>query len=146
MDVARALIELNKKYNPPDGSGHKISLAIIGGHGTEDSIRFGGDDERHALLSQDLQGRGIQRTGEFFEDKPTFILVSCSTGADKGIGQKLSEVMGAKVIAPKIPTHIREYYVGKRRGGNFRFNARYADDKKEGDIRSVYVGGEELSQ
>ena len=143
MDVARALIALNKKYNPADGNGHKISLAIIGGHGTENSIRFGGGDERHALFTPDLMGRGVQRTSEFFEGNPTFILVSCSTGADKGIGQKLSEVMGAKVIAPKVPTSIDEYQVGKRRGGKFRFNARYFDDYKEGGVKRVYVGGNE---
>ncbi len=143
IDVARALIEFNKRYNPLDGNGHKISLAIIGGHGTQDSIRFGGDDERHALFTQDFQGRGVQRTSEFFEENPTFILVSCSTGADKGIGQKLSEVMGAKVIAPKVPTSIAEYQVGKRPGGKFRFNAKYVGDKKGGEVKSVYVGGDE---
>lgn len=142
MDVARALIDLNRRYNPADGSGHKISLAIIGGHGTENSIRFGGDDDRHALFTEDLQGRGVQRTSEFFKDNPTFILVSCSTGADKGIGQKLSEIMGAKVIAPKVPTSISKYQVGKRKGGKFRFNAEYTKD--EGDTKSVYVGGQEI--
>lgn len=139
IGVARALLKCSKKYNPPGEKGHKISLAIIGGHGSRDSIRFGVGRDRDFLFIDDLMGKGVQKTSEFFEANPTIILVSCSTGADKGIGQKLSEVMGAKVIAPKTPTNISEIQVGKRRGGKFRFNAKYRSEEK--DVRSVYVGG-----
>lgn len=136
--VARALLKLNKKYNPPDGSGHKISLAIIGGHGTENSIQFGGKGESNSLYLEDLTGKGAQKTNKFFEENPTIILVSCSTGVDKGIGQKLSKVLGARVIAPMVPTNVNEFRVSKRLDIKPRFNVIYNKD----DAKSVFVGGE----
>jgi len=143
MDVAKTLIRMNKKYNPPDGSGHKISLAIIGGHGTENSIRFGGEDERHALHLQDLMGKGIRKAGQFFDENPTIILVSCSTGADKGIGHELSAKLGAKVIAPKVPTNITALYAGRNRGQNkFRFNAKYATEES----KNTFVVGNHIER
>jgi hypothetical protein len=140
IGIARALIKLNKKYNPPNKKGHKISLAIIGGHGTENSIQFGGKEEINILHAKDFMGRGVQRTSEFFEKNPTFLLFSCSTGVENGIGQKLSETMNAKVVAPKIPTNISEIQVGMRPGREFRFSVKYFD-KGEKDVRSVYAAG-----
>ena len=138
MDVAKSLVKLNRKYNPPDGSGHKIQLAIIGGHGTENSIRFGGEDDRHVLYTQDLMGKGTEKASQFFDDNPTIILVSCSTGADAGIGQELSKKIGAKVIAPKVPTNITALYASRNRGQErFRFNAKFADEKQ----RNTFVAG-----
>ncbi len=144
IGLARALIRLNRKYNPPNKKGHKISLAIVGGHGTENSIRFGGNEERDTLYLKDLMGKGAKRTSEFFEESPTIILISCSTGVDRGIGQKLSKVMGAKVIAPRVPTNIQEIQVGRRRKGKFRFNAKYESEEK--DTKSVYVAGAEMQK
>lgn len=115
QDVARQLISLSRKY----GERHKISFAFIGGHGTEKSIKFGGDKERNTLFISDLEGRGVQRTKNFFEPHPTIVLISCSTGAEKGIGYELSQKFGAKVIASKVPTNIRE--------ANFLLSGDYPD-------------------
>lgn len=139
IDIARALIKFDRRYNP-GGKGHKISLAIIGGHGSENTIKFGGQDERHRLRIQDLMGSGIQNTSRFFEEGPTIILASCSTGANKGIGQEMSEKIGAKVIAPKEPTNLTEIQVGRKRGGRWRFNARYWDKTE----KAVYMGRENI--
>ncbi|MFA6552678.1 MAG: hypothetical protein WCT19_04240 [Candidatus Paceibacterota bacterium] len=141
MDIARILIKLNKHYNPDDGMGHKISLLILGGHGTEDSIQFGGRDERHSLFMNDLFGGGVQKTNRFFEENPTIILSSCSTGAEGGIGQELSKKFGAKVIAPKVPTNLRAIHGSKNRGQDkFRFNALYASGET---TKSLYRMGQE---
>jgi len=128
-DIARALITLDKKYNPSDKKGHKISLAIIGGHGSEDHIEFG-KDEKDDLYLKDLVGKGVQRTSNFFEENPTVILISCSTGREQGMGPQLSEVMGARVIAPKANVNIRTITAMKQNDGKFIFNAEYEDVKK----------------
>jgi hypothetical protein len=142
-DVARNLIKLDRKYNPSDGSGHKVSLAIIGGHGTENTIRFGGDDDRHVLRTEDLLGKGTAKASQFFEVNPTIILVSCSTGAEKGIGQELSEKFGAKVIAPKIPTNISGLHASRNRGqSKFRFNATFRDK----EAKNMHVAGQETKK
>lgn len=137
QDIARVLIKSEKKYNP-EGKGHKISLLILGGHGSEDSIHFGGWYKRNILYLEDLAGRGVGRTNRFFEKNPTFILASCSTGADRGIGQELSKTFGAKVIAPKVPTNVEKFYAGKRPGGKWRFNAQFIVKGSE----TVYMQGE----
>jgi hypothetical protein len=142
IDIARALIKFDKKYNLPGGKGQKISLLIIGGHGTEKSIQFGDkSDEMHRLVSSDLGGRGLHKTGKFFEDNPTIILESCSTGANRGIAQELSDIFDAKVIAPEVPTTVMSYHASKRRGQErFRFHARYLTfDGK--DVKNVYNDG-----
>ncbi len=142
-DIARVLIKLNKRYNPPDGIGHKISLLILGGHGEKNNINFGGYEDRsdpsRSLSASDLMGRGVKKTSQFFEDNPTIILSSCSTGTEGGIGQELSEKFKAKVLAPKKPTGLLGIYASKRRGqNNFRFNVAYTDS----DSKKLYKSGE----
>ena len=99
FDIGRKLVNLRRRYPQ-----HKISFAVIGGHGTKDSIKFGGNDEKHSLYVEDFIGKG--RIREFFEENPSIVLISCSTGVEGGIGQELSQVMGANVLAPKTPTNI----------------------------------------
>lgn len=129
FEVVRALIRLKRKYGP-------ISFAVIGGHGTKDSIKFGDSaHQRNILRVQDLRGRGARRASEFFQPKPTIILVSCFTGIDRGMGQQLSEMIGAKVIAPQIDTslHSIEPVV---KDGQLDFRVRYLKGKTR-----VYRGG-----
>lgn len=164
IDVARALIKANRWY----GARHRISFAVIGGHGESDRIRFGRNQklrvartttwedyidpmhpaqlrflERHGssslpptnlfppanlyndfldcLRSEDLQGQGAKKAFTFFESHPTIILESCSTGAEKGIGQALSQLGGAEVIAPDTPTATRGISVTKGEDGRLIF-------------------------
>ena len=122
-DVARALIGLNKTY----GDHHKISFAIIGGHGMKDTINFGGGEfARNYLFSKDLQGKGVRRTGGFFEPEATVVLASCSTGEQEGIGQTLSENFGMKVIAPNMPTAL-DAILPKFVNGKIDFDVKYYD-------------------
>lgn len=128
FDIARALLKLKRWYQP------KISFAFIGGHGTENSIQFGNKRrDINDLLAEDLKGRGVQRTSEFFVPNPTIILNSCSTAADEGIGEKLSEMIGAEVLALKTSSAIISITVNKK-DGRLYFKI---EGKKKGDIRAI---------
>lgn len=107
LDVAKQLITLDRRYGEPKG-GNKISFAVIGGHGNENVIVFGGDDERHRLLKSDLQGKGVGRSTSFFTENPTLIIVSCSTGKEGAIAQELSAALHATVIAPDGNTSLKD--------------------------------------
>lgn len=144
QEIARRLISLDRWY----GKNHKISFAFVGGHGTEDTIRFGGLKERNTLFTEDFAGRGVRKTNKFFEPKPTIILVSCSTGAEKGIGQKLSETLGAKVIAPKVPTNLRHADVSLNER-ELVFKVTYGKGwgvTERIDEKGVYVGGKPVGE
>ncbi|HSX19299.1 MAG TPA: hypothetical protein VLE91_04170 [Candidatus Saccharimonadales bacterium] len=133
-DIGRKLIDLRKRYGK-----QKISFAVIGGHGTETSIEFGGDDPKHILKAEDLKGRGVGRTSEFFEPHPTIVLVSCSTGAKNGIAQQMSETIGANVVAPAGETNIKDFKVSFTNDDRLILDAQYRDSKDESTM--VYNSG-----
>lgn len=137
QDIARALITLQKKYNPNNYEEKRVAFAIVGGHGTPNTIQFGSGLEREVLLITDLMSKGVQRTGGYFKKDSTIILVSCSTGANKGIGQSLSEKLGIKVIAPEVPTNIKKITaeIGDQK---IEFSVSYNNDQKK-----VFVAGQE---
>src|SRR5258708_7356774 len=101
IDVVRRLSTFKKNYVP-------ATFAFIGGHGEPDLIQFGslGGEGRYGLRSEDLIGRGSERSRQFFVDNPTIILVSCSTVTKKGSAQKLSERLAATIISPETPTSM----------------------------------------
>jgi len=139
QEIARRLISLDKWY----GKSHKISFAFIGGHGTENSIKFGGEAPRNSISIDDLAGHGVKKTNKFFELNPTIVLVSCSTGAERGIGQKLSEMLNAKVIAPKAPTALRRANVFLEKD-QLVFEVSYGNKfglPDKDDSKQTYVGG-----
>lgn len=141
IDIARKLIELDRRY----GAQHKISFAIIGGHGTENSIQFGDYSyhETNKLLTEDLMGYGVRRTKHFFEEKPTIILESCSTGARSGIGQKLSRQIGARVIAPAQPSNTKSLH-GSIKQGKLIIDAEYYDTATGQPVKKyAYTEGDE---
>jgi hypothetical protein len=123
LEVVKKLLGLNKKY----GENHKISFAIIGGHGGEHAIGFGPwKGDKGSLLQEDLLGKGAPRTSQFFEPNPTIVLVSCSTGVEGGIAQQLSETLDARVIAPDVPTNLSDINVTTEEG-QIKFNIEYWD-------------------
>lgn len=103
IDIARHLLDLDKKY----GAEHKISFAVIAGHGQENKIQFGPWWGHFSALSKvDIgSGKGIRRVKDFFVEDPSIVFFSCSTGAEEGIAQELSQTLGAEVMAPNKPTH-----------------------------------------
>ena len=126
IEIARRLIGFDRRYSEK----HKISFAFIGGHGTESTIKFGGGKSINILHIEDLAGRGVKRSSKFFEDYPTIVLISCSTGADKGIGEKLSETLGARVVAPDRPTNINRIKVMVSRKGLY-FDVEYREEESK---------------
>ena len=139
QEIARKLIRLDRKY----GEHNKIAFAFIGGHGDKDQILFGGPERRNSLFLEDLTGRGVGRTGEFFESHPTIVLVSCSTGAESGIGQELSKVLGAKIIAPSVPVNLKNIEAILTSEG-IDFKVEYDTKDQSQDIGKVYSLGEKI--
>ena len=137
--AARSLLGFNKKY----GDKQKISFAIIGGHGSKDSIEFGdmtaGDNG--TLQTDNLGGIGVRRSlsNEFFVENPTIILNSCSTGAIFGIGQNISKKINCELIAPYKPTNLSRIEFTIDDKNKLHFNVRYADGE---DVDIRYVGGQ----
>ena len=138
VGVAKALLKLDKKY----GAEQKIEFMILGGHGTENMIQFGaGDSSSSSLSAEDLMGPGSARASGFFSKNPTVMLFSCSTGVEGGIAHKLSERIGATVIAPDIPTAPSEIFV-KDDGNRLEFSVEYSrDDGSRGNPAQRYTRG-----
>jgi hypothetical protein len=115
--LGRAVVHAHSHYG-------KINFAIIGGHGTPFSIRFGKYDK---LTAKDVRnGKGIQRSKELFVDNPSIALISCSTGQGKGsIAQRISQI-GAFVGAPKDTTYT-ESITATKEGDNIRLAATYSE-------------------
>lgn len=131
-EIARRLIALNKRYG-------KISFAIVGGHGTSETIEFSEGKEKVTYLhSEDLKGKGVARTSQFFIENPTIILASCATGQEGGIGQRLSEVFGCKVIAPDKPAHF-ESIEAQIDNGKVDFTVEYSEESEK-----EYLGGKKI--
>lgn len=130
----RTLIK-SKREHP----GHKISFAIIGGHGTPDSIQFGSnpleEKGRTHLHAEDLRPAHTRGVGNFFKSDATLILESCSTGTEGGVGAQLNELFGFKIKAPKKPAstaHIEPFITGS---GQIDFSVDYSTE--DGDAMDI---------
>jgi len=103
FDVVRMLMNLDKKY----GIKQKIQFMIIGGHGTKDSIYFGGSNSNHQLKTGDLKHQKARHLSSCFVENPSIILHSCETGLEDGIAQEISQLLHGEVIAPDSSTTFR---------------------------------------
>jgi len=138
-ELEQAQIRADRAY----GEQHKIEFAFIGGHGEPGSIQFGGSNgyatvSEHVIGMEELgiDGRGI--IPKYFEPEPTLILDSCSTGEQDGIGERMSS-LGAKVIAPEIPTNLKSVTVTRdTETGKLVFVIEYKDP----DVEQTYTGGQ----
>ncbi len=98
-------INMRRKYREADA-------AIIGGHGTEGEIAFGNskDGDDPSLTKAMFDHPLAKRTGRWLKQGAPILLFSCSTGAQNGIAQKMSETYDhvTRVVGPEIPTAPRE--------------------------------------
>ncbi len=135
IDFARKMIELDEK----NGTSNKISFLILNAHGEENSFLLSRkqDGSARTVTSETLDGKGVQRMKDFFVNKPEIVLLSCSTGAEMGIGQKISEKFDAHVVAPIKPTAIKDFSVEFDNADRPQFNVVFSDS----ETHREYVGG-----
>lgn len=129
--MARDFVALDKRY----GATNKISFAVIGGHGEENTIFFGdgrskGRFQDRTFEKEDLQGQGVQRVAAFFEPNPNIVLISCSTGNEEAIGQEISRTLAAEVIAPERPGSLKDINVSYDENDRVIFNVEFSVDEK----------------
>jgi hypothetical protein len=128
-DLAKSFIHTKNRYAP------KLSFAIVGGHGTKDSIQLGNffvSPNIPADLETDhLNSSSAEKLKDFFNEDASIVLISCSTGANQGIGQKLSEKFGLTVIAPNKDAHVSKIDTDQTQSGDLKFNVKYSVDTME---------------
>jgi len=127
-DILKKLVNLKNFFNK-EGNGHKISFAIIGGHGDKSSIKFGSRDSSDGVFNiEDLEDQSIINIREsIFEPHPTFVLNSCETGIESGMADRLKSKFNAEVFAPKEKTIIEDIDVVIENGA-IRFDVQYVDN------------------
>lgn len=135
-ELVHSINDSRHRYGP-------ISFAIIGGHGTEESINFGEKfrNRNAELLKKDLERKRASSMKLAFTQNPTIILDSCTTGALGGIGQEISK-MGAKVIAPPEPIRVMNIEPSIDLNGKIDFRVEYGKSSfspqvyKEGGLQN----------
>ncbi len=130
VDFVRMLARIKRRYIQP--SGNKISFALIGGHGHPEGISMGRQRDIGEITVDDLKGKGVATLGgAYFEPGATVILRSCSTGQRSAIGQKLSKLLGIRVIAPDQPANIKGITVIFNKEGRLSFSVDFLTGKSE---------------
>ena len=126
MGIARRLIGFNKKYG-------KVSFGVLAGHGSPVSIAMGeGGDPLASLRIRDFRGDGVKRIHQYFMPGAELTLLSCSTGFEGGIGERLSQITDTRLTAPVQPSNITS------------FHARISDGRVH--FQPEYVGGAPMAQ
>ncbi|MHA1677260.1 MAG: hypothetical protein ACTSW3_00610 [Promethearchaeota archaeon] len=139
-EINRLLKEFYNKYG-------KISFLIVGGHGTKDTIQFSNNFIFRVKdwKKGDTLPKKQKEIFDLFEKDFEICLISCSTGMDEGIAQRMSKragvVGGSPVVGPSKPTHIKSI-TPFIENGKIRINIDYRDD----DIEKTYVAGVEAPE
>jgi len=120
-------------------SGSKIMYLVLGGHGSLDDIRLGGDPHfgetdgrRRVVTTQDVLRPETRLFRRWFADNPQIVLVSCSTGGDGGIAEKISAQLNARVTAPVKPSNVNTIQL-------FRTGGDRGDGGNDLDLWVVYT-------
>ena len=133
VSLAQAFHQLKNRY-----STHLISFALLGGHGTPQSINLGHPPSSYKTNAKDiittddlLDPKNIRRHpvgkwSKYFAKGATIILESCSTGMQSGIGQILSQLLGLRVIGPDKDSALNSIDVDFK-DQQIEFQAQYHD-------------------
>lgn len=116
LEMIKAFNGSRKKFGP-------ISFAIIGGHGTTNTIRLNDASSTDFLSSEQIVRKGASALSLAFVENPTIILNSCSTGQLGGIGEEISK-LGARVVGPEEPSYITDISVDLS-AGRIKLDAKY---------------------
>lgn len=93
FDLMKRMTQLQSKYG-------KLSFGFLGAHGGKDAMQFGWGKKNEVWTDDVLRSSSAARIHDYFEEGATLVLESCSTGAEEGIGQAISDALKMKVIAP----------------------------------------------
>lgn len=146
-EVAKRILRLDQAYGTSErGEGHKITFAIIGGHGTKESIQFGdagkrGDEIRLEDISGDRLTHGAKK---FFEAGASIVLFSCNTGAKEGIANEMLERYGWKLKAPPEDAGVESIHVSFGKDGQPEFEVNFVSASGE-KIETMNYSPEEES-
>lgn len=129
---------LKKKYGK-----HAVAGCIVGAHGTKDDMIFGAASSTSAAVrgvftASDAQHPTARLVQEYLAEDSALIFVSCSTGQEGGVAQKVSETLDASVIAPSIPTNVAHFSAVYNKGALY-LGVKYNNS----GIARVYVSGED---
>lgn len=99
--LARLLVRMKDKYGP-------ASFIILAGHGNPRSLQLGNYNYPDVTL-RDIEGlRGdSERNSRYLDPNGAILLVSCDTGQENGVAQKLSEKLTLAVSGPDICANIK---------------------------------------
>lgn len=137
ISLYKTLSRLREKY------GRRFEFSVDGAHGEKDAIFMGGSDVTGVLSQKPwkagkksvLEGEGFRRGAQrLFVENPTHILISCDTGVEGGVGEKIGEKTGANVIAPPFTGKkygIKKFEWHKRQDGKIGFDVEFL--KYEGE-------------
>jgi len=125
-----------EKVAQVDSKYGKISLMVIGAHGTSSHINLGWDwwglgyDKYNIDLSDEEELRKM--VAHHLAEHPTIVLQACSSGKDeRSIGAMISKALNAKVYAPENPS-----------AGSYVFNQHGISDVKYfGELEEVHKDG-----
>ncbi len=115
--IGKRLLHLDRKYASGEG-GNQVEFAIIGGHGTKESILFGdGRGPSQQIHMADLEGQGTTRgAAQIFRKGARVALMSCSTGMAGGIARKMKDRFGWTVLAPPKDVALKDISVRFHKG------------------------------
>ncbi len=137
LEVAKRLDEMVLQ------NGGKMSFLGIRGHGSPKGTTMAAGPD--GLIDADFLGvpsdpENPDRSSLLLLDGAPIYFESCSTGAEDGIAQDLSEITPSprRVTGPDIPTSIEELALVKGADGKFSFNIKYA----AGQAKTYYRGKE----
>ncbi|HEY3780318.1 MAG TPA: hypothetical protein VGL56_04485 [Fimbriimonadaceae bacterium] len=126
-EASDILKELAGKYGP-------ASFAVVCGHGTEEAVHFG-DNEEELLTKSVAEDQFGKALGDSLKAGSEVCLCSCSTAAEGGIAENISDTSGHTVHGPEVPTNMKSF--GARvKGDRVEFHPQYV----EGAGRSVNPG------
>jgi len=141
IDLAKRLLFLRDKYK------QKIKFMYIHAHGNTDVIGLGDNKGSNNRLfkQKDLEGKGVQRVKDLFENDAEVILSSCLTGAKGGLAEEIANTYGVKVIAADKPTVCEPISIDIEKtkdGNNLKFDIIFNTLDLEGED---WTGGQKKS-
>jgi tetratricopeptide (TPR) repeat protein len=124
-EAARRIIGISNTYGKP-------KVLYFNAHGQVDKAKLGWKEDEVVDVKGLVSGADISR---YFDEKPTAVLASCSTGAQGGFAEQTQARFGnALMYAPKIPTATKSVKFSGMDKGWATFEVSY----EEGDITAHF--------